>query len=189
VLLDASSTVARRRSMRADRRWTQETGVRFACAGARSISTPRSIREWRGGIARLHADLTDLLRLGVNQLLYMNSVPAMRRSHRPSSSRKSVTASARANWRTRLLRRIDRERESPRATARPTTRQTSPERWRAGHSHPRWLVERWISRFGAESAADLLQLNNEEPRVILRPWGLVREQLEASLERSGVEPV
>jgi 16S rRNA (cytosine967-C5)-methyltransferase len=49
-------------------------------------------------------------------------------------------------------------------------------------------VERWLSRFGAESTALLLERNNEEARVILRPWGLVREQLETSLEQSGVVP-
>jgi 16S rRNA (cytosine967-C5)-methyltransferase len=45
-----------------------------------------------------------------------------------------------------------------------------------------------VEQFGAEATAALLQRNNEEARVILRPWGLVREQLEASLERSGVTP-
>ena len=49
-------------------------------------------------------------------------------------------------------------------------------------------MERWLSQFGADDTAVLLQRNNEEARVVLRPWGLVREQLETSLERSSVIP-
>lgn len=35
-------------------------------------------------------------------------------------------------------------------------------------SHPRWLVERWVSRMGAEEAERLLRADNEEPGVTVR---------------------
>ena len=186
VLLDASFD-RRTSSLDArDRRWTQELvyGLLRRREDLDATLHPRV----RGGIARLHADLTDLLRLGVNQLLFMNSVPAyaaIAQTVELAKIRHGIGASKLANA---VLRRIDRERESlaDGATDDPTDVAGTLAR---RHSHPRWLVERWTSRFGAESTAGLLQLNNEEPRVILRPWGLVREQLEASLERSGVEPV
>jgi 16S rRNA (cytosine967-C5)-methyltransferase len=54
------------------------------------------------------------------------------------------------------------------------------------HSHPRWLVARWIARWGAEETASLLAANNLEAPVIVRPFGIVREQLEAALEAAGL---
>lgn len=45
-----------------------------------------------------------------------------------------------------------------------------------------------MKQFGADATSILLQRNNEEARVVLRPWSIVREQLETSLERSGVSP-
>jgi 16S rRNA (cytosine967-C5)-methyltransferase len=53
-------------------------------------------------------------------------------------------------------------------------------------SHPRWLVSRWVARFGLEDTARLLEANNHEAPIVLRPFGVVREQLEAMLEGAGV---
>jgi 16S rRNA (cytosine967-C5)-methyltransferase len=53
-------------------------------------------------------------------------------------------------------------------------------------SHPRWMVARWVTRWGAAETAALLEANNREPPLIVRPYGVVREQLEAMLEESGV---
>src|SRR5579863_1610943 len=57
-----------------DRRWTQELvyGTLRRRAQIDAVLSPRV----RGGLARLDADVTDLLRLGVDQLLHMASVPA-----------------------------------------------------------------------------------------------------------------
>jgi 16S rRNA (cytosine967-C5)-methyltransferase len=46
-------------------------------------------------------------------------------------------------------------------------------------SHPTWLVERWVERFGLQETAELLRWNNGRPRLVLQP---AREGLE-SLER------
>src|SRR5690606_473050 len=54
-------------------------------------------------------------------------------------------------------------------------------------SHPRWLVARWVARWGATETRTLLEANNREAPLVVRPWGVVREQLEAMLESSGVE--
>ncbi|HEX2781651.1 MAG TPA: SAM-dependent methyltransferase, partial [Gemmatimonadaceae bacterium] len=54
------------------------------------------------------------------------------------------------------------------------------------HSHPRWLVARWVARWGADETRRLLEANNTEAPIIVRPWHVVREQLEATLESAGV---
>lgn len=167
-----------------DRRWTQELvyGLLRRRESIDALLRPRV----RGGLARLHADLTDLLRLGAYQLLFMGSVPsyaAIAQTVELVKLRHGIGASKLANA---VLRRIDRERgqlhedETGLDDAAALSRK---------YSHPEWLVERWIARYGEGETEALLAANNEEAPVILRPWGVVREQLEASLERSGVTPL
>ncbi|HEX5580195.1 MAG TPA: RsmB/NOP family class I SAM-dependent RNA methyltransferase, partial [Gemmatimonadaceae bacterium] len=45
---------------------------------------------------------------------------------------------------------------------------------------------RWVAQWGMEEAAALLAANHEEAPVVVRPYGVVREQLEAMLEEAGV---
>ncbi|MFN9454044.1 MAG: RsmB/NOP family class I SAM-dependent RNA methyltransferase, partial [Gemmatimonadota bacterium] len=51
---------------------------------------------------------------------------------------------------------------------------------------PRWLVARWAARWGADEAARLLAANNTLAPVIVRPFGIGFEPLEAMLEASDV---
>ena len=185
VLLDAAFDRRTSNLDARDRRWTQELvyGLLRRREDLDATLHPRV----RGGIARLHADLTDLLRLGVYQLLFMNSVPpyaAIAQTVELAKIRHGIGASKLANA---VLRRIDRERDQLSAASIDDRADTAGYLART-YSHPRWLVERWVTRFGADDTERLLQRNNEEARVILRPWGIVHEQLETSLERSGVAP-
>jgi 16S rRNA (cytosine967-C5)-methyltransferase len=134
------------------------------------------------GLARLDPDLIDLLRLGVYQLLFMRSVPAyaaIAQTVELTKHRHGIGASRLANA---VLRRLDRERESLElpATGDPV------DALALRYSHPRWLVARWVARWGAEETEQLLAANNTEPATVLRPYGIVREQLEATLESAGV---
>ncbi len=168
-----------------DRRWTQE--LVYGLLRRREELDAALHPRVRGGIARLHADLTDLLRLGVYQLLFMNSVPpyaAIAQTVELAKIRHGIGASKLANA---VLRRVDRERDILAQDTSGDDTDISATLSRH-HSHPRWLVERWVALFGAADTEHLLARNNEEARVVLRPWGIVREQLETSLERSGVEP-
>lgn len=185
VLLDAAFDRRAAALDARDRRWTQELvyGLLRRREDLDATLHPRV----RGGIARLHTDLTDLLRLGVYQLLFMNSVPpyaAIAQTVELAKIRHGIGASKLANA---VLRRIDRERDALYDTSIDDRSDVAGFLART-YSHPRWLVERWVTRFGADETERLLQRNNEEARVILRPWGIVREQLETSLERSGVSP-
>lgn len=184
LLLDASFDRRTAGLDARDRRWTQELiyGLLRRREDLDAALQPRV----RGGLARLHPDLTDLLRLGVYQLLFMNSVPpyaAIAQTVEQAKIRHGLGASKLANA---VLRRVDRERAQlgPVVVDSGDVAGTLARR----HSHPRWLVERWVARFGADDTDLLLARNNQEARVMLRPWGVVREQLEASLERSGVTP-
>ncbi|MEP7344669.1 MAG: 16S rRNA (cytosine(967)-C(5))-methyltransferase RsmB [Gemmatimonadaceae bacterium] len=165
-----------------DRRWTQE--LVFGTLRRRGWIDAVLEGCVSGGLARIDAELTDILRLGVYQLLFMGSVPpyaAIAQSVELAKIRRGIGASKLANA---VLRRVDRERE----TLAPELEDPGDliETLSVSESHPRWLVSRWSARWGVDETARLLRANNTEPPLIVRPFGVVREQLEASLERSGV---
>jgi 16S rRNA (cytosine967-C5)-methyltransferase len=170
-----------------DRRWTQELvyGMLRRRAWLDAVLAARV----RGGLARLEADLVDLLRLGTYQLLYMHSVPAyaaIAQTVELAKRRHGLGASKLVNA---VLRRVDRERAvlDPVGGERRDRRVTDPiDRLALEFSHPRWLVARWVARWGAAETAQLLATNNTEAPIVLRPFGVVREQLEAMLDAAGV---
>lgn len=164
-----------------DRRWTQELVWGMLRRRARLDATLSA--RVKGGIARLDPDLIDLLRLGVQQLLHMGSVPAyaaIAQTVELAKRRHGKGASGLVNA---VLRRVDRERDA--LDAAPPT--DPVDALALAHSHPRWLVARWVARWGADETALLLASNNTPGPVVVRPYGIVAEQLEATLEAAGVD--
>lgn len=163
-----------------DRRWTRELlwGLLRRRAWIDAVLTERV----RGGLARLDPDLADLLRLGVQQLLHMGSVPpyaAIAQTVELAKRRHGIGASKLANA---VLRRIDRDGpqiEVP-LPADPI------DALALQHSHPRWIVQRWVEQHGEEEASRLLAANNREASVHARPWGVPVEELAEALNAAGV---
>jgi 16S rRNA (cytosine967-C5)-methyltransferase len=81
-----------------------------------------------------------------------------------------------------VLRRTDRERDD----LKTTTPSDAVDALAFKYSHPRWLIARWIERWGEQDTERLLALNNAEAPIVIRPYGIVREQLEATMEAAGV---
>ncbi|HUQ98031.1 MAG TPA: 16S rRNA (cytosine(967)-C(5))-methyltransferase RsmB [Gemmatimonadaceae bacterium] len=164
-----------------DRRWTREL-VYGMLRNRGWIDVVLSDRV-RGGLVRLDPDVIDLLRLGVYQLTRMGSVPAyaaIAQTVELAKRRHGLGASKLVNA---VLRRTDREREELLHAAPPPD---AAEALALKYSHPRWIVARWIERWGEQDTERLLTLNNAEPPIVIRPFGIVREQLEANLEAAGV---
>jgi 16S rRNA (cytosine967-C5)-methyltransferase len=184
-LLDPSFERRAARLDARDRRWTQE--LVYGMLRRRSQLDAFLSTRVRGGLARLDPDITDLLRLGAYQLLSMRSVPAyaaIAQTVEIAKRRHGLGASKLVNA---VLRRLDRERGESGGTEPALERPTDPlEALALASSHPRWLVARWVARWGAEQTAQLLAANNREAPVVVRPYGIVREQLEAMLETAGV---
>jgi len=163
-----------------DRRWTRELvyGMLRHRGWIDAILSDRV----RGGLARLDPDVIDLLRLGVYQLTNMGSVPAyaaIAQTVELAKRRHGLGASKLVNA---VLRRTDRERDE---LSVPVSSEPA-EALAIRYSHPRWLIARWIERWGEQDTERLLALNNAEAPIVIRPFGIVREQLEAMLEEAGV---
>ena len=136
----------------------------------------------RGGLGRLDDAVLDLLRLGAYQLRHMRSVPpyaAIGQTVEQVKKRAGVGAARLTNA---VLRRLDRE-----GDAANITMPSDPiDALAIVESHPRWLVARWVARWGADETRVLLQANNAEAPLVARPVHAVREQVEASLEAAGI---
>ncbi len=165
-----------------DRRWVQELvwGLLRRRNQLDALLAPRIT----GGFAILHEDVLDLLRLGVAQLQYMGSVPvyaAIAQTVELVKQRHGIGASKLANA---VLRRIARE-----SAADPLPEETLADPLDAlalHYSHPRWIVGRWVARFGLADAEALLAANNAPAPIVVRPYGVASPALAAMLAVAGV---
>jgi 16S rRNA (cytosine967-C5)-methyltransferase len=166
-----------------DRRWVQELvwGMLRSRGRLDAILGERV----RGGLAKLDADVADLMRLGAYQLLSMGSVPpyaAIGQTVEITKRRHGIGASKLANA---VLRRIDRERDH----IEPTVPADPLDALAQRYSHPRWVVARWCERWGVEETERLLAANNEPAPIIVRPINVTRDALAASLEAAEVTTI
>lgn len=166
-----------------DRRWAQELvygmlrqrGPIDVWLGARA----------RGGLAKLDDDVADLLRLGAYQLLSMGSVPtyaAIAQTVEQVKQRHGIGASKLANA---VLRRLDRERATLGEELRSLTGDAA-DVLASQYSHPRWLVARWVARWGEAETRTLLECNNREAPVVLRPFGVSAPDLHEMLRAADI---
>jgi 16S rRNA (cytosine967-C5)-methyltransferase len=180
-LLDPSFDRRTQRLDARDRRWVRE--LVYGMLRRRARLDAFLDARIRGGAVRLDADLLDLLRLGAAQLLHMESVPAyaaIAQTVELAKRRHGIGASKLANA---VLRRLDRERDEL-----TLPRLADPiDALALEGSHPRWIVARWVERFGQAETRKLLEANNREAPLIARPVHVVREQLEAMLESAGIQ--
>ena len=143
-------------------------------------------------VGKLDADVLTILRLSLYQLLHLDRVPAaavvddavdLTRGAKKQSASGFVNAVLRATLRSRhrlpLPARPDDGSDVAAAVAYLGIT----------HSHPDWLVSRWLDRYGLAGAERWVQFNNETPRLTIRANRLrvTREQLAASLREDDIE--
>lgn len=139
------------------------------------------------GMAKISAGLRDILRMGVYQLLYCDRIPRyaavheaveLAKRHGPRGSEKFVNA---------VLRKVPEHREE---ICFPSRSATPASYIATFHSHPLWLVERWLRRWGQSSTEALCAANNAVPPLTARVNRLKtdREGLIGKLSAEGVRP-
>jgi 16S rRNA (cytosine967-C5)-methyltransferase len=136
-------------------------------------------------VKSLDQDVLLALRLGLYQLRFLTRVP---KSAAVDESVKIVQAARLSSARAfvnAVLRRATREADyNPVAHVSNSVEKISIE-----HSHPQWLVQRWVESFGLEQTEALARANNETPPVSFR---VVRSRADEAnvlerLVRAGVE--
>lgn len=180
ILLDQSFEYRTETLERRDRRWTQELvwGTLRKRAWLDAVIAERV----RTDAARLDPHIVNLLRLGIYQLLFMNSVPTYAALAQTVEAAKAFKGRGVGNFVNAILRRVDRERDN----LEPALPRDTAEALSLTHSHPHWLVERWLEHMPAEEVKALLIANNHSAPVVVRPWQLSATELAAALEHEGV---
>lgn len=115
-------------------------------------------------LSDLQPEVLDVLRLGVYQIVEMDRVADWSAVHSSVELAKQVAPRATA-FVNAVLRASLRDRERvvfPDPAAEPCAHLTT-----AG-SHPQWLVERWLARFGVDETSQLCAYNNRRPGLCLR---------------------
>ena len=168
-----------------DRRWLQE--LVYGLLRRRAWTDTVLEGRVRGGLGRLDVDLVDLLRLGVQQLVAMGSVPAYAAINQTVELAKRRHGPGAGSLANAVLRRVDRDRaEGGVAALTPPAPADPVDRLALAYSHPHWLVARWMERWGADEAERLLAANNVEAPTVARPYGVTPDGLAAALGADGV---
>jgi len=113
-------------------------------------------------LPKLDAAVLRILRLSAFQLIYLSRLPAsavindaVELTRRSGKSSASGLANA-------VLRALSRQLNT---LTWPVA--TDPHHLAIVHSHPRWLVDRWVARYGAANAAAWLAFNNQPAALCL----------------------
>ena len=136
-------------------------------------------------LARLDAAVLRILRLSGYQLLYQSRLPAAAVINDAVDLTRRAGKSSAASLTNAVLRALSRNRH--RLTW--PSRDDRAEYLSVAHSHPRWLVERWLQRYGAAATETWLAFNNRPAAMCLAVNRHLtsRDELAAHLAAQGVE--
>lgn len=147
----------------------------------------------RRPIGKLDAEVRDILRLTIFQLLHLDRVPASAAVNDAVNLTRKEGKKSAAALVNALLRRVSRERGKLPLPSRPADpaghREAALDYLAITLSHPRWLVARWLDRYGFEAAEQWAQFDNGAAPLTLRANRLrgTREELAARLQSHGVQ--
>ena len=141
-------------------------------------------------LARLDPEVLDILRLSTYQLLHLDRVPAravvndavelVRIQRKPSA----------AGFVNAVLRKVAAAKDSLPLPARPESpgAEDALDYLSLTLSHPRWLVERWLQRWGFEDVERWARFDNSPAPLTLRvnAWRGSRDEVAKQLEQAGV---
>ena len=136
--------------------------------------------------ATLDPEVLIVLRLGIYQLRYLTRVPARAAVSESVELAKLARKRSAAPLVNAALMRAAAEREQPAADFLPSEIGAT-EAMAIAHSHPTWLVERWLRTFGKQQTVALLESNNRTPEtccVFLKPSH--RDEAIRSLHEAGI---
>src|ERR1700732_3094273 len=115
-------------------------------------------------VERLDLPVAITLRMGLYQLRFLERIPARAAVNESAELVKSARKSSAASLVNAVLRRLAAEAKEPPEKSLPAD--ISPgERLSILHSHPAWLVHRWLARLGEPQTTSLLQSDNRTPRL------------------------
>jgi len=144
-------------------RWQRALDAAIAAAAARALDT-------------IQPDLLLILRLSLYQLLHLDRVPAAAVVDDAVSLTRTAGQARATGFVNGVLRTLSRTRERLGLPPRPSPgapRQAALDYLGVSQSHPDWLVERWLDRYGFDHAAAWTEFNNATPALTVRANRLI----------------
>ena len=143
-------------------------------------------RHLKKPIGRLDLPVILALRMGQYQLRFLDKIPARAAINESVELVKSARKSSAAGLVNAVLRRAEGEAESA-AEAFLSPDLPLAERLGILHSHPTWLVERWLLRLGEQQTVALLRANNQTPKLSCAVQDFSRyEEVLGAVRKSGL---
>ena len=115
-------------------------------------------------IEKLDPPVVLALRIGLYQLRFLSRIPSSAAVNESVNLVRAAKLKSAASFANAVLRQAAREPEyDPAANIKDQTEKLTIET-----SHPRWLVERWITEFGFDETAKLTHANNTAAPLVFR---------------------
>lgn len=136
-------------------------------------------------VEEMKSDLKNILRLAFYEMLYMEQVPDYATINEAVEIAKLSMGSKSGDLVNAILRHFQREFENlPRPAFSDRKKLIA-----VTYSHPEWLVERWVKRFGEREAFQLMTANNQRPQYTVRVNTLrtTPANFKLRMEKAGVE--
>jgi 16S rRNA (cytosine967-C5)-methyltransferase len=115
-------------------------------------------------VERLDLPVALALRMGAYQLRFLEKIPARAAVNESVELVKAARKTSAASLVNAVLRKIAADAKSPAENDLPPNI-SQGERLGILHSHPTWMVERWLSQLGETATIELLEANNRAPRL------------------------
>ncbi|WP_110898620.1 16S rRNA (cytosine(967)-C(5))-methyltransferase RsmB [Paenibacillus barcinonensis] len=116
------------------------------------------------GVAKLQPWVRSLLRISVYQIIYLDRIPEHAVVSEAVNLAKKLGHQGISGMVNGVLRNMIRNREQLQIPSHlPVAERISLE-----HSHPLWMVERWIRQYGEATTEAICRANNEPPAVSVR---------------------
>jgi 16S rRNA (cytosine967-C5)-methyltransferase len=142
-------------------------------------------------IAKLDPGVRAALRLGAYQLEHLDRIPAHAVLNEAVGLVRHLVGESATGFANAVLRSFQRDRATLQLPGNPGAGGARADQLRyltIALSHPVWLVERWLDRWGFEATATWCEFNNHPPAVSVRPIaGVRRERLVEILRAAGVD--
>lgn len=137
-------------------------------------------------LASIPAWILLILRMGVYQIIFLDKVPDRAAVNESVNLAKKYGHAGTVKFVNGVLRNVARGRDD---LSYPSLEKDPVGHISALYSHPRWMVERWLSQFGREETINLCAWNNTSPQVTIRTNTLkiIRDDLILRLENEGAK--
>lgn len=136
-------------------------------------------------IDEMKSSLKNILRLGVYDMVFMDSTPDYAAINESVEIAKYSLGSRTGDLTNAILRNLQRDIDDlPKPNFEDRTQLVATT-----FSHPEWLVKRWTDRFGEREAFKLMQANNKRPSYYIRANNLrtKTENFKLRMTKHGIE--